>query len=84
MVKNNNFSYDLLLGLDAIQRFKLLQDDNLNVLQRLDDNRIIRLYCIEEVDEYVGYVNFNEYIDTNQFPAKLDHIDDKEKKLQIL
>ena len=34
-VRNNHFSYDLLLGLDAIKKFKLIQDENLNVLQRV-------------------------------------------------
>lgn len=29
VIKNNNFNYDLLLGLDAIKKFKLMQDENL-------------------------------------------------------
>lgn len=34
VVRNNHINYDLLLGLDAIQKFKLMQDENLNVFQR--------------------------------------------------
>ena len=34
VVKNKNFNYQLLLGLDAIQRFKLLQNENLDIFQR--------------------------------------------------
>jgi transposase InsO family protein len=82
VVKNNNFSYDLLLGLDAIRKFKLLQDDNLNILQRLSNNRVMKLHDIEEVEKYVE-VNFNEYIDISQIHTELDHIEDKWRKLQI-
>lgn len=36
-----NFSYDLLLGLEAIkQQFKLIQHENLNIFQRCRPNNI--------------------------------------------
>ena len=34
---NDNFTYDLILGLDAIREFKLKQDENLRVSQKVDD-----------------------------------------------
>lgn len=37
VVKNSNFNYDLLLGLDAIKKFRLLQDENLRIKQKLRD-----------------------------------------------
>ena len=37
IVCNDNFTYDLILGLDAIREFKLKQDENLRVSQRVDD-----------------------------------------------
>lgn len=36
VVKNDNFSYDLLLGLNAIKQFKLIQDENLRIFQRVE------------------------------------------------
>lgn len=36
VVKNDNFSYDLLLGLNAIEQFKLVQDENLKIFQRVE------------------------------------------------
>lgn len=33
VVKNNEFSYDCLLGLDAIKKFRLTQDENLKIKQ---------------------------------------------------
>lgn len=41
VVKNNEFNYDLLLGLDAIQKFKLIQDENLQIYQRIGDKIIL-------------------------------------------
>lgn len=38
VVKNNSFDYDLLLGLDAIKKFRLIQDENLQIKQKLRDN----------------------------------------------
>ena len=49
VVRNNNFSYDLLLGLDAIKRFGLIQDENLYILQRVGENRIERIGTTREV-----------------------------------
>lgn len=43
VVKNNEFSYDLLLGLDAISKFNLIQDENLQVFQRNDKNNIVKI-----------------------------------------
>ena len=37
VVKNNNFSYDLILGLDAIKKFKLIQNEDLKILQKTND-----------------------------------------------
>lgn len=48
VVKQNEFSYDLLLGLDAIKKFKLNQDDNLNILQRCNKNKLVSLEEIEK------------------------------------
>ncbi|KAK9880692.1 hypothetical protein WA026_011927 [Henosepilachna vigintioctopunctata] len=38
VLKNDNFSYDILLGLDVIKEFNLIQDDKLNILQRNPEN----------------------------------------------
>ena len=33
VVRNNHFAFDLLLGLDAIKKFRLSQDENFNIFQ---------------------------------------------------
>ena len=40
VVRKNEFSYDLLLGLDAIKKFGLIQDENLRIFQRVHENKI--------------------------------------------
>lgn len=37
VVKNINFSYNLLLGLDAIIKFNLIQDENLDSFQKVNN-----------------------------------------------
>ena len=44
VVKDKNFKYQLLLGLDAIRRFKLLQNENLDIFQRdLKTNAYVKI-----------------------------------------
>jgi len=43
IIKNSNFVYDLLLGLDAIKKFKLIQNENLEIHQRVNGNRIQKI-----------------------------------------
>lgn len=35
VIKNNQFQYDLLIGLDAISKFRLSQDENLQIHQNV-------------------------------------------------
>jgi hypothetical protein len=51
VIRNNNFSYDLLLGLDAIRKFRLIQNEKLDIFQRIDDNTIEKL---GEMDREAG------------------------------
>ena len=76
VMKNDTFDYELLIGLDAIKRFRLLQDENLNVLQR-ERNTYIRIekprklirfedakLNLVDQDEFVGrFVNCCTQID---------------------
>lgn len=44
VVKNDNFSYDILLGIDAIKKFRLIQNENLRIFQRTDNDNVIDLH----------------------------------------
>lgn len=88
IMKNDNFSYDLLLGLDAIKKFKLLQNEDLDILQKVDYNKIIKLKDIEKTlqNKSPDYfeVNLHKGMDETQFQANLCHISDKDKKEEVV
>ncbi|KAK7792869.1 hypothetical protein R5R35_003999 [Gryllus longicercus] len=66
---------DFLIGLDIIKKFKLIQDENLQISQKKiidhEDNKTNQ--CL---------VNFNEHIDEDEFQIKLEHLTNK-KKMKI-
>lgn len=71
VIKNINFSYDLLLGLDAIKKFKLSQDKNLNNFQKINDQELVRYQ--EEKNNY-QQANLNVYIDVSNLKGELQHL----------
>ena len=48
VIRNNHFCYDLLLGLDALREFRLIQDENLNIFQRVQNEGILQ--TIDKID----------------------------------
>lgn len=65
VMSSEKFDYELLIGLDAIKRFRLMQDENLNVLQR-DRNTYIRIEkprkLIRFEDAKLNLVNQDEFV----------------------
>ena len=86
VVKNDNFSFDFLLGLDAIKAFRLIQDENLKIFQKTAENKMIEIAQLAQLRrELAGLeINYNEHIDVSQFEANLEHIQDDNKRDQIL
>ena len=80
VVRKNSFDYDLLIGLDAIKKFKLIQDEELRLWQRANDGEVRPIERSDGGEEKVHTVNFNEYINVDQFEANLDHLPDEQKK----
>ena len=66
VIKSDKFDYELLIGLDAIKRFKLMQDENLNVLQR-DRETYIRLEkpknLIRFEESKLNLINKSDFVD---------------------
>lgn len=87
VVDDENFEYDILLGLDTIKNFCLKQDYDLKIYQKINledkEEEIRNLDTNKQIQE--NLVNFNEGIHTEQFRAKLDHLpSEKKKRIQIL
>jgi len=82
VVEDENFEYDILLGLDTISNFCLKQDYNLKIYQKISlenkEEEIKNLDTKEENQEHL--VNFNEGIPVEKFEAKLDHLLEERKR----
>lgn len=87
VVEDENFEYDILLGLDTIKNFCLKQDYDLKIYQKIKsenkEDEIKNLKTNAETQEHL--VNLNEGIPTEQLKAKLDHLPkDKKERIQTL
>lgn len=76
VVENNDF-VDFIIGLDMIKKFKLTQNEDLQIEQKNITNN-------EDKDKKVNTysINFNEHIETEEFKVTIDHLDN-EKKIEI-
>ncbi|KAK9886172.1 hypothetical protein WA026_015683 [Henosepilachna vigintioctopunctata] len=72
IVNNENFKYDFLIGLDCIQKFKLIQNEKLEIEQKVSES-------IELMNEY--QVNFNEHVDENNFNISTNHLNHNEENI---
>lgn len=82
VVKSDYLSNDMLIGLDLIKDFRLRQDENLHISQK--DSANVAKYDINSQNpgKEEFKVNFNEFIEVNNFECNLDHLK-KEKKCKI-
>lgn len=87
VVDNENFEYDILLGLDTIKNFCLKQDYDLKIYQKIDlENKEDEIkYFNTNAEKQEHLVNFNGGIPVEQFKARLDHLsEEKKERIQIL
>lgn len=70
VVDKKNFKYDFLIGLDMIKDFRLIQNEDLKITQRVPDNKI---------EEYE--INFNENIDEKRFNMTVNHLNCQQKEM---
>lgn len=92
IVERDDFE-DFLIGLDMIKKFKLIQNENLQIYQKNDthvkqtetqtEKETLTLDESKESGEIK--VNFNEHVNENDFRMNLDHLDNiKQKKIEQL
>lgn len=87
VVDDENFEYDILLGLDTIKNFCLKQDYDLKIYQKIDlENKEDEIkYFNTNAENQEHLVNFNGGIPVEQFKARLDHLsEEKKERIQIL
>jgi len=81
VVKNDNFLYDLLLGLDAIKTFGLIQDENLQIWQQINATQIKPVPM--ESDPAAPHVNV---ITQDEIFSKLTHleVENQNKMMELI
>lgn len=81
IIKNDNFSYDILLGLDVIKKFHLIQDEQLRILQKVNDGTMELITNKTDVIDNCRSENIN----MTEIQEKLNHLDgEKNKRLEEL
>lgn len=81
VIKNSNFCYDILLGLDAIRKFRLIQDEKLDIFQRNDQGKKEKLRKINWDKRYQA--NYIEEDIHKNYISKIGHLDES-KSAEIL
>jgi hypothetical protein len=82
IIRNDNFTDDLILGLDAIRKFKLKQDENLRVGQIVGDKEEIIFNKEEERrNNKRRKLNGTEYRETDKHMDNLEHLNNLKKEL---
>lgn len=74
IINNENFKYDFLIALDCIKKFKLKQNENLEVEQENSEST-------EMKNKY--QINFNEHFEVNTFNVLTNHLN-KNEESQIM
>lgn len=83
IVRNNNFTYDLILGLDVIRKLKLKQDENLRGTQKVSDKEEEIISNKKEErknNEKRREINITEDMKADKFIDNLGHLDNSQKK----
>lgn len=90
IIDKEDFKYDFLIGLDMIEKFKLIQNDNLKITQnnekKIEENSTnkeinLKLTDIEnkKFEEGKYTINFNQHIEENNFQIEVDHVTNSQR-----
>lgn len=84
VIKSDRFSYDLLLGLDAIKKFKLIQDEELEIHQKVDGRtKKLTNRTAEQAEpkQLVKHVNYNVLVKNEEFEVNLENLNPERRKI---
>lgn len=80
----DEFSSDLLLGLDIIRKFKLEQMKNLNIQQNLNENESIKIENYRDVEFRINYLtNYIDKEDIEKVGTDIQNLDLNQRELLI-
>jgi len=77
VINNKNFKHDFLIGLDLIKKFKLSQDENLRIRQKIpnlikEKNIVGKIKKNKVTDKCT--INFNKHPDKINFNIQINHL----------
>lgn len=72
VIKNDNFSYDILLGLDVIKKFNLIQSDDLKIFQRINNNKV---EVITNRTEVFPQLELDRRVNIMEIGERIKHLD---------
>lgn len=80
VIDEENFDHDVLIGLDMIKKFKLIQDEKLKITQRTADQTGDKEDLNEEresqnLSEEKFLINFNEHMEQENFKIGVGQLD---------
>lgn len=89
VIDEENFDHDFLIGLDCIKEFYLIQDENLEINQKIpiQEREIISNEEIEsnidipKEQKFDNLVNFNENIIEENFKISINHLNYQQQKV---
>ncbi|KMQ86766.1 gag-pol fusion protein [Lasius niger] len=87
VVDKENFKYDFLIGLDCIKKFQLIQNEKLEITQKIQvipEDKVENKMNLqnsknnpkkgkENINEYK--INYNEHIDTRKFQISINNLE---------
>jgi len=94
VVDKKNFKYDFLIGLDCIKKFRLIQNERLEITQKIKktqditEDKIENKISLQNINnnpkkekEVINeyQINYNEHIDTKKFQISVDHLKMKQR-----
>lgn len=84
VIDEENFDHDVLIGLDMIKKFKLIQDENLKITQKTSNQTGDKEVLNEEresqnLSEGKFLINFNEHMEQENFKIGIGRLDSQQK-----
>ena len=79
VLENENYEHNFLIGLDCIKKFKLRQDEDLKITQKIKKIPGYAGNQNKKTKEKVFEINFNEHIKLEDFQVKINHLDSSKR-----
>lgn len=84
IIDEQNFKYDFLIGLDMIKAYKLIQTEDLRIIQKKEiekENILTKNIELEEITIDTKQINFNEHVNEEDFKIQIKHLNEEQETI---